>query len=206
MKNPEDLKDVAHLYAESLRQHGPIAMAVGWRDEASHRLRFAKLAEVIGSDREPITVNDLGCGYGAFWEYLTEHGVPITLYRGYDVSKDMLDEAKRRVRAHNAEFVLGSRLDSPADYSFASGTFNVRLTASEDDWLKHVLGTLDNMHEMSRRGLAFNMPTSYVDWRDDKLFYGDPAFFFDHCKQRYSKYVSLLHDYPLWEWTILVRK
>ena len=38
------------------------------------------------------------------------------------------------------------------------------------------------------------------------LYYGDPCFFFDHCKTRYSKQVGLLHDYGLYEFTILVRK
>ena len=169
-------------------------------------MRFDKLFQVAQCDTEPITVNDLGCGYGAFYDYLVSRGVSLAFFRGYDVSADMLAEARRRVRAPNVEFVHRSLLDQPADYGFASGIFNVRLTATDEEWRKHILVTLDNLHEMSSRGFAFNLLTSYVEWRDDKLFYGDPAFFFDHCKRRYSRYVSLLHDYPLWEWTILVRK
>ena len=48
---------------------------------------------------------------------------------------------------------------------------------------------------------------SYADaelMRDD-LYYGDPSFFFDHCKREHSRHVALLHDYGLWEWTIVVR-
>jgi hypothetical protein len=30
--------------------------------------------------------------------------------------------------------------------------------------------------------------------------------FFDHCKRNFSRQVALLHDYGLWEFTILVRK
>jgi len=206
MTDPADLKGVARLYEDSLRKHGTVAKGVGWRDDSSHRLRFDKLVEVIQPSGESVTVNDLGCGYGAFYKYLNERGYKLTLFHGYDVSEDMLAEARQRIQSHNVKFVLGSRLEQAADYSFASGIFNVRLTATDNDWLKHILTTLDNMHEKSQCGFAFNLLTAYVDWRDDKLFYGDPAFFFDHCKRRYSKYVSLLHDYPLWEWTILVRK
>jgi hypothetical protein len=40
----------------------------------------------------------------------------------------------------------------------------------------------------------------------DYLYYADPRVLFDHCKTRYSKNVALLHDYGLYEFTILVRK
>jgi hypothetical protein len=30
--------------------------------------------------------------------------------------------------------------------------------------------------------------------------------FFHYCRQEISRYVSLLHDYPLYEWTMIVRK
>ena len=34
----------------------------------------------------------------------------------------------------------------------------------------------------------------------------DPAFFFDWCKRNFSRHVSLLHDYGLYEFTLLTRK
>jgi hypothetical protein len=64
------------------------------------------------------------------------------------------------------------------------------------------------MNSLSRAGFAFNALTKYSDaefMRPD-LYYADPLFLFDHCKCRYSKFVALLHDYPLYEFTILVRK
>jgi hypothetical protein len=38
------------------------------------------------------------------------------------------------------------------------------------------------------------------------LYYADPAQVFDYCKRRFSPNVALLHDYGLYEFTILVRK
>lgn len=38
------------------------------------------------------------------------------------------------------------------------------------------------------------------------LFFGDPLFFFDFCKRNFSRNVALLHDYGLYDFTILVRK
>jgi hypothetical protein len=51
------------------------------------------------------------------------------------------------------------------------------------------------------------MLTSYSDPEHmvDRLFYGDPCFYFDWCKRNLSRNVALLHDYGLYEFTILVR-
>ena len=67
---------------------------------------------------------------------------------------------------------------------------------------------LDGLDRSGRRGFAFNCLTAYADpalMRDD-LFYADPAAYFDLCKRRYSREVALLHDYGLYEFTIIVRK
>lgn len=196
------LDAVAKLYQESLAAHGPSACAVGWRNDETHELRFAKLASVIKPCDASLTVNDLGCGYGGFYEYLTGNGFKVAHFRGYDIVAQMLEEARRRVP--QGEFFLGSAIASPAQYSFACGIFNVRLQASEEDWRAHVERTLDNLREFSTRGFAFNLLSTYVDYREPHLFYGDPLHFFDLCKRRYSRRVALLHDYPLFEWTMTV--
>ena len=46
-----------------------------------------------------------------------------------------------------------------------------------------------------RRGLAFNLLTTYVDWRKDDLYYADPGRYFDFCRRELSRYVTLVHDY-----------
>jgi hypothetical protein len=64
------------------------------------------------------------------------------------------------------------------------------------------------MHEFTARGFAFNCLTAYSDqdkMRPD-LHYADPCELFDICKRKYSRNVALLHDYGLYEFTILVRK
>ena len=52
------------------------------------------------------------------------------------------------------------------------------------------------------------MLTKYSDkeYMRDNLYYADPLFIFDYCKRNFSKQVALLHDYGLYEFTILVKK
>jgi len=208
MKESEkpDLDGVARLYSGSLEEHGSVARGVGWNEADDHQLRFEKLTTVFGRKDEEIAVNDLGCGYGALYEYLRATGRSVRTYRGYDISEPMLEMAEEKIPGEGVEFIQAGSIDKSADYSFASGIFNVRLEHDEALWRDHVLTTLDNLNQFSTKGFAFNLLTSYVDFREEHLFYGDPLFFFDHCKRHLSPRVSLLHDYPLWEWTIVVRK
>lgn len=198
-----DLASVVRFYEERLGMHGTTAPGVGWRDETSHRLRFAKLATAI-EDGEGGRIADLGCGYGAFHDYLRNLGVRIERFVGYDISRRMLAEARRRVPA--GEFVYGDAIDREVDFAFACGTFHARMQVEETDWRRLILRALDSMDECAVRGFAFNMLTTYVDYKDPENYYGDPCDFFDHCKRQYGRKVALLHDYPLHEWTIVVRK
>jgi SAM-dependent methyltransferase len=203
------LAPVGDLYTASLHEHGTVSQGVGWKDEASHRLRFDKLATVIAaeSEAEGFTVNDLGCGYGAMFEYLRDRfGVALRRYYGYDVSEQMLTAARDRVTDERAEFLHGSSPEHDADYSFVSGTFNVKLDATHERWTEHVKASLLELSGRSRKGLAFNLLTTYVVWRADHLYYGDPYEFMDYCRRSISRYVALFHDYPMYEWTIIVRK
>lgn len=197
-----DLTPVQRLYEKSLAEHGTASLAVGWRDAASHELRFRKLAHVLADAKGPLSINDLGCGFGSFDGFLRGYGVDVALFRGYDISPEMVKLAGERVPT--GEFHVGAVLDKPADFSFACGIFNVRLDMSEADWQRHVERTLDNLAANTRQGFAFNLLSTYVDYREPHLYYGDPLQYFDLCKRKFGRRVALLHDYPLYEWTMTV--
>jgi SAM-dependent methyltransferase len=202
------LAGVEALYTANLGEHGTNSASVGWPDPDAQRLRFEKLAYVLAMDPPvgEITVNDWGCGYGAMFRYLDERpDLRLGGYSGYDLSAEMLGAARAFVDDPRATWVHGSEVTRTADFSFVSGTFNVRMEATEAAWQSYVEDTLRTLAERSRHGFAFNLLTSYVDWRKDDLFYADPAHFFCFCKENLSRYVTLLHDYPLYEWTIAVR-
>jgi SAM-dependent methyltransferase len=194
-------------FERTLAEHGPTPLGVDWNSPEAQTSRFDQLLKVVDSSK-PYSINDYGCGYGALAHYLRERGDDFT-YRGLDVSERMLEHA-RELNAHPEEwsFVSDPAELAPADYTVASGLFNLRMEIDDDAWREYVLDTLDRIAELSELGFAFNMLTSYSDpdkMRPD-LYYGDPCFFFDRCKRRYARDVALLHDYGLYEFTILVRR
>jgi SAM-dependent methyltransferase len=200
------LTTVAHYYGEKLRQFGATPQGVDWNSADSQRLRFIRLLEVIDTDGE-VSLNDYGCGYGALVEVLESDGRPVK-YCGFDISESMIAAARQRHDAPWCSFTTDRRQLQPADYTVASGIFNVRLGHGVDAWREYVVETFEALHALSLRGWALNVLSKYSDpeMRRADLFYADPLQMFDLCKRRFSARVALLHDYPLYEFTMLVRK
>lgn len=197
---------VGRYYSGRLSEFGATARGVDWNSEESQVLRFTQLAKVL-PDSGSAMVLDYGCGYGALIDFLEAQGRDFA-YQGFDVSREMVERARGEHPDPGRKFTDDETQLEPADYALASGIFNVKLDTTVDDWETYVAHTLARLDSLGRRGFAFNMLTSYSDadrMRAD-LYYGDPRHYFDLCKRQYSKQVALLHDYGLYEFTMIVRK
>jgi SAM-dependent methyltransferase len=199
------LDKVGRYYTERVREFGETARGVDWNSEDSQDLRFAQLARLLPPT--PFSVVDYGCGYGALVDFLERQG-PDFDYQGFDISEEMV---KRAAQAHSGvrrRFTRSYQELAPADYALASGVFNVKLDTSDAEWAAYVLHAVETLDGLGHSGFAFNMLTSYSDPERMRaeLYYADPCAMFDHCKRSFSRQVALLHDYGLYEFTILVRK
>ena len=202
------LNEVASYYSQKLAEHGDTPRGVDWNGEVSQTVRFDQLCKIIDTETANFSLNDLGCGYGALFDFLLEK-YPISSYLGVDVYEEMIRAAASRNATYpNARFITASEPDVISDYGVASGIFNVRLKRTDAEWYDYLQTTLDVLDRTSRLGFSFNCLTSYSDEdkKRDYLYYADPCQLFDLCKRRYSRQVALLHDYGLYEFTILVRK
>ena len=200
-----NLADVENYFTQKLREHGATPQGLDFNSEESQIIRFQQFARALDFSR-PFTLIDYGCGYGALAKYLTDLKLPLKSYTGYDISRTILDAA---ALPHDLERKLTASRDmiGQADFTVASGIFNVKLGSSERDWRNIILDDLQVIARSARRGFAFNMLTSYSDqekMRDD-LYYGDPCWFFDYCKKTFGPNVVLFHDYGLYDWTMAVR-
>jgi SAM-dependent methyltransferase len=203
----EPLTDIADYYSSKLAEHGETPRGVDWNGKESQTLRFLQLSMILPQTGR-FSINDLGCGYGALLDFLASRFGSFA-YSGFDVSRDMIRAAEQRYRGHpDARFLVSGKPDRIADYGVASGIFNVRLGRTDPEWKTCLEATLDILDRTSKCGFAFNCLTSYsdADKMRDYLYYADPCALFDLCKRRYSRNVALLHDYGLYEFTILVRK
>ena len=200
------LHRVSEYYGGKLREHGPTPRGVDWNSAESQERRFRELSRLWDDDRAASIV-DYGCGYGALARYLRTIGHAGD-YTGYDVSEPMIATA----RAQAAELpdcrFTSARTELPrADYAVASGIFNVKMDTPVAEWRQYMLDTIADLASLGGRGFAFNALTAYsdADRQRPDLYYTDPLACFEHCRRTFSRFVALLHDYPLYEFTILVR-
>lgn len=201
----DTLARTAEYYSARLREHGPTPRGVDWNSAAAQFTRFEQLAKVCERDRA-ITVLDYGCGYGALLPFLRKNGFRGK-YQGFDVSADMIKTAQNNyARGRRCTFTAVRRALRRADYVLASGIFNVNVSSSEASWRRHIHKVLDDIDHLAQKGFAFNMITAHVDYKQKGIYYADPCYYFTLCKGKYSRNVALLHDYGLYDFTILVRK
>jgi SAM-dependent methyltransferase len=194
---------VAH-YEARLREHGPGARGMDWKDERSQRLRFAMLVD--GLELAGRSLHDVGCGSGELCAYLEERGLAVD-YRGSDLSAEMIQAA--RARHPRATFeradLLADEL-APADVLVTSGLFHVKLAATDEAWGSFVRDMLRRMFALARHAIAFNLMSDQVDFRVPELHYTSPAETLAFCQRELSPHVRLRHDYPLHEYTVHVHR
>jgi SAM-dependent methyltransferase len=206
----EDALDETRAYfSRKLREHGNVPAGVDWNSDEAQVVRFQQLVRIIDPSTR-FSIIDYGCGYGALAGYMQKLGWDFT-YDGFDMLAPMVQAGKDAYPdMANVRFTVDDSSLPIADYVVAGGIFNLKFSAPAADWRQHSLQVLEKIDKLSTRAFSFNMLTSYSDIdrmeaRPDAYF-GDPLFYFDYCKRRFSRNVALLHDYVLYDFTILVRK
>ncbi len=202
---------IADYYAERARRFGSTPLGVDWTCIASQQLRFVQLMKVCDFT-VPLSLNDVGCGYGALVGYLLKRHAEADIdYLGIDLAKTMQFRASQLWRAHPwASFTTADSIPRTADYCIASGVFNVKLQQSIRHWEHFVAVTLADMHHASRQGFAVNFMlensnSSYNNSRE-ALYKSRPDKWIRHCEREFGSAVTLLEDYGQPEFTLLVQR
>lgn len=202
------LQGLRDFFDKTIKTHGADPKGVDWKSEESQFVRFTQLLKIHTDKAQQFSIIDYGCGYGALVKFLVQEGYNFT-YIGYDMTPSVIEAAKAAFPDIRCTWTTDLSSVQPADYVVGSGLFNMKFKDTPaDEWYQHMLDTIRAMWDLSQKGLAFNALTSYSDeefMRED-LYYPDPLQVFDFCKRNLSKQVALLHDYGIYDFTILVRR
>jgi SAM-dependent methyltransferase len=197
---------ISDYYTSKIRKFGATPFGVDWTCQPTQELRFVQLLKVCDF-ASPFSLNDLGCGYGALVTYLDQYHPACSVdYLGIDLSPAMLRQARRlwRNRA-NVSFAQGSVSSRLADYSVASGIFNVQQDQPREVWERFVAATLGRLHAASRRGFAVNFVSSDLVLRKG-LYSVEPAQWSRYCAGEFGAAIEVIDGYGLREFTLIVRR
>jgi SAM-dependent methyltransferase len=202
------LREIARYYENRVHEFGPTPWGVDWTCEPTQHLRFIQLLKVAGGRRR-FSLNDLGCGYGALLAFVRgRYAAGAVDYAGVDVAPAMVAHAQHAFASdHDACFSAGFSLPRIADYSVASGVFNVQLGLPRAEWRAFVKDVLRELHRSSTRGFAVNfiLPPRRGVQPLEGLYRTRPDPWVDFCAREFAAHVKLVQGYGLREFTLLVR-
>jgi SAM-dependent methyltransferase len=210
-RSPDDFSDVHALverhYSGTVARHGATAFGVDWSCIPTQELRFVQLLKLCDFAR-PFSINDVGCGYGALLGFLgRRHRGKSIDYVGVDLSEEMIGHARRMwAKRRKALFEVAAQSPRAADYSVASGIFNVKLSVAKERWIRFVQHSLDGIHATSSKGFAVNFLASLPQGTRGKaeLYRTDAKTWAAFCRERYQAKVEILATYGMREFTLLV--
>ena len=206
--SPAFLKDISKVFSFRIHTYGGTPAGVLWKTDEGQQLRFEVLFGLLVDQPpfKPVSINDFGCGYGAMFDFLLDiPSMAEMSYFGYDISREMIDTAKQHNLDRRANFRRASKVETPADYTFVSGTFNLNLQVNDGLWSTYVKSTLNQLWTMSNKGLAFNMLDKNHPDQENGLYYATANDYMDFCKTL-SANVTLIDNYHLDEWTIFIHR
>jgi SAM-dependent methyltransferase len=198
---------VESYYSEKIIAFGPVPAGADWDSIITQEVRFQQLLKICNFSA-PFALNDVGCGYGALFSYLNRYHSKTDIdYLGVDVSPAMISQADSLQRdLSRVGFRVASISPRLADYSVASGIFNVKLDHPLDKWQRYIGKTLVDMHATSRLGFAVNFMTpDAVNENPEGLYCTTPDPWIRFCEDQLRSSAQVIAGYGLREFTLLVR-
>ena len=196
--NEKEREESVIRYSKRLEKFGPIAQALGWRDEAQQKLRFQIFVDCMHLDGST-SILDVGCGFGDFYEFLKINNKAI-IYEGCDISPEIISIARqtnKNIKFQVCDLRDGAYVEQSFDYVCVSGIFNYKISDNE----KFLHNTLIAAYAICKKGVIVNMTTDKVDYKDSLLYYYNPGSVLDFCSSL-TRRIIIRHDYPLFEFTV----
>jgi SAM-dependent methyltransferase len=158
---------------------------VGWLSQAEQEILFNALLMFFQPGQ---SVLDAGCGRADLFGLIEP---AVSLYKGIDYNKNILDIAQRKFPEVNVEAIDLLDFNEPDSYDwvFASGMFNTQM----EDAIEYTQKCVDKMFESSKVGVAFNLLTGIpVDLADEdkaQIIVWDSGAWLNYLVSKYTKVI-----------------
>ena len=154
--------EIAEIYNERFLKLGPTPEASMWFSKTRQIARFDVIFNQLKlfHQRNSISISDVGCGYGAFLQYLSEKKIDEELsYYGYDVSPEVIKFCKNKY-FERASFYTKSVPIHKTDFVIMSGTFNFFPIQDYNAWKVYLFNSLKLLWSKAKCAMIFNLQIS----------------------------------------------
>jgi SAM-dependent methyltransferase len=164
------------------------------------------MLQVIREGSPPeVSLLDFGCGASHLYEYMRQRQMPGISYAGLDISEQFIALCRRKF-PHLAYYcldILEEAGDLPSfDYIVMNGVFTEKRELAYEDMLSYFTQMVEAVFQKARRGMAFNVMSSHVDWTRDDLFHLPFDVLAGFLVDRIGRDFVIRNDYGLYEYTV----
>ncbi|MBL4747767.1 MAG: class I SAM-dependent methyltransferase [Magnetovibrio sp.] len=205
---PDLLQFISVVYDYRINECGPVANGVFWSSQDLQVLRYEVLLKAIFPEdlKGPISINDLGCGYGALFDLIAKDPMMKSgRYIGYDISEKMIRTAKTQHHDFRTRFITSPVATEVADYSFVSGTYNMYMGTDAVMWRQYIKTSLNALWSKTTKAMAFNLLSEKSTKNFPDLFYANAQEFTEYALTLSPK-IELIDDYDDNEFTLIVKR
>ena len=207
----KDTEEISSLlgkhYSKKFNKYGPCAQGVDWGNkEWALDLRNRKMLEVVNVPNQQFSILDVGCGYGSLASSIKEKNLGCE-YSGIDIAQNMIDFAEIEHKEFNfiCEDYLKWETKKKYDYLVCSGILTQKLNTSNLEMNKFASKLIKKMFNNSKKGIAFNCMSTFVNFQNENLYYRNPSELLAWIMSEISSKVKLDCSYELpYEYTIYI--
>jgi SAM-dependent methyltransferase len=202
--------EIAKHYDECFQKFGDSHLGVDWPNFIDTQKRHKIMFDIMKDDEkiQNSSLLDFGCGLGHFYEWMKMNKEIHPVYFGLDINKSFYDFCSQKFS--NIEFlnkdILYDDNIPEFDYIICNGVFTEKRELSYDEMFNFMTKCLCKLWNKTKKGIAFNVMSKFVDWERDDLFHMSLDELGWFLKNNLSKEFVIRNDYGLYEYTIYVYK
>ena len=200
---------IAEIYNQRFLKLGPSPEASMWFSKKRQFKRFDIIFNEIKllNKNNKRSIIDIGCGYGAFFEFLLERGADdIWSYYGYDVSNEVIKFCKEHY-SQEAEFYNGSIPTFMADFIIMSGTYNFFPAKDYNSWKLYFYRSLKAIWSKTTCAMIFNLQTSNKEKiTDGGIVYTYKDEIENFCKSNFGNVKAVINPVIPKDVTFVIKK
>jgi len=195
-------------YEKCLNKYGDTSRGVDWPNKHDASTRYDVMIDITKSEKKLTkhTLLDFGCGAGHLLEHIKKRNIKDLRYFGADISSRYISLCKMKY-PHETFYVIDlmeKDLPQKYDYIIANGVFTEKLSLSSKEMSYFFIKIIKKLFNSSKKGLAFNVMSSLVEWERDDLFHVSMGKVAKLIKEHLSDNFVIRNDYGLYENTIYV--
>ena len=164
------------IYLKNYKKNGTTPKSMFWNSSFNQTKRFEELIDfllVIEGITKKISISDVGCGYGALYEFLRENNrYKNIVYSGVDINKKFIDDCKKLYK--NINFKVSSYPREKVNYCLMSGTYNLTKVKDVMVWEQYIINNILECLNNVDHGVIFNLQYNNKTIIRNNIFYCEP--------------------------------